>query len=64
MCAMGWRMKHVKIARTYRLDAPVVRDLKQFQEEQELAPSETKIVQAAIIEFIEKRREAKRGARR
>ena len=62
---MDAAMKQDKIARTYRFDAPVVRDLKQFQEEQELAPSETKIVQAAIVEFIEKRREAnKRAVRR
>ena len=54
-----------KIARTYRLDEWVVDKLKAFRADMKMRPSETSIVQAAIIEFIERESgEAKRSARR
>lgn len=45
------------VARTYRLEGPVWRDLKKLQKEMRVAPSETAMVNAALREFVKNMRE-------
>lgn len=58
--------KQKKIARTYRFDAPAFQALKRYQAGLIPPPSETKLVETAILEFVERRErgDAKRAVRR
>ena len=48
----------------YRLSTDLLKEIKQFQQEQRVKPTQIGVIEAALREFFQRQREAKRSSRR
>lgn len=63
----AWPVTHV--AKTYRLEEPILKEMERFREDFPLGPSDTRLVNEAIRQFLDQERQrfsaaSARGARR
>ena len=56
--------KKAKTPVAFKLDTDLVDELERFRQDMEIPASKTGIMEAALREFLERRRELKRAARR